>query len=146
MVALFWPHAVPRVASVCVCKTGSSLETIKSSNDISSLFECGKRFKSPYITFIVSARESSTEEEPFTHGPQGRVAFIAGKKLGNAVWRNRAKRRMRAICCDLGGPWPGSDIVFLAKSAVTRETYSKVLTTCGKTLSRAGFSVEIEAE
>ena len=122
------------------------METIKSSNDISSLFECGKRLKSPYVTFIVSPREATTEEEPFAHDPQGRVAFIAGKKIGNAVWRNSAKRRMRAICHDLGGPWPGYDIVFLAKSAVTRETYSKVLTTCGKTLSKAGFSVEIEAE
>lgn len=121
------------------------METIKSSNEISSLFEHGKRLKSPCVTFIISS-DASEKEEPFVHGLQGRVAFIAGKKLGNAVWRNRAKRRMRAICKDLGGPWPGYDVIFLAKSALTRETYSKVLTTCGKTLSRAGIAVETEAD
>lgn len=85
-------------------------------------------------------------EEPFAHDLQGRVAFIAGKKSGNAVWRNQAKRRMRAVCHDLGGPWPGYDVVFLAKRALTQETYSKVLYACGKTLSKAGIAVETEAE
>ena len=61
------------------------------------------------------------------HGQQGRVAFIAGKKNGNAVWRNSAKRRMRAICHELGGPWSGYDVVFLAKKATTENSYSKVL-------------------
>lgn len=120
------------------------METIKSSNEISSLFDHGRRFKSPYVTLLVLPRQQSIEEKPFTHDLQGRVAFIAGKKSGNAVWRNQAKRRMRAICRDLGGPWPGYDIVFLAKSTVMQETYSKVLYACGKTLLKAGFSVEAQ--
>lgn len=73
------------------------------------------------------------------HDLPGRVAFIAGKKLGNAVWRNSAKRRMRALCRDLGGPWPGFDVVFLAKSSLTSATYSKVLNACDKTLQRSSL-------
>lgn len=106
------------------------METIKSSSDISSLFSHGKRLHTPYLIFIVSPTKQ--------HGRPGRVAFVAGKKLGNAVWRNSAKRRMRAICKDLGGPWGDFDVIFLAKSGIGRVTYSKVLTACNETLNRAG--------
>lgn len=106
------------------------METIKSSTEISSLFTRGKRLHTPYLTFIVLKYEKQ-------HDQSGRAAFIAGKKLGNAVWRNSAKRRMRALCYDLGGPWEGSDVIFLAKSNITRVSYSKVLAACEDVLSRS---------
>jgi ribonuclease P protein component len=71
------------------------------------------------------------------HGQRGRVAFIAGKKLGNAVWRNRAKRRMRALCRDLKGPWDGYDVIFLAKPRTNEDSYSKVLNVCNALLAKA---------
>ena len=70
------------------------------------------------------------------HGLNGRVAFIAGKKLGNAVWRNRAKRRMRALCNDLNGPFPGYDTVFLARRSVTEANYEKMLSNLEKALAK----------
>ncbi|MGN0301936.1 MAG: ribonuclease P protein component [Anaerotardibacter sp.] len=93
--------------------------TIKSSTEISYIFSHGKRYTSASLTILVLKDQQ--------HGPQGRVAFIAGKKNGNAVWRNSAKRRMRAVCSELGGPWPGYDVVFLAKRRTTELSYSKVL-------------------
>lgn len=105
------------------------METIKSREDISDLFSNGKRLHTPYLTLIVLPTKQ--------HGPRGRVAFIAGKKLGNAVWRNGAKRRMRAVCRELGGPWSDLDVVFLAKSGICKCSYSKVLTACDETLKRA---------
>jgi len=107
------------------------LETIKSKADISDLFSSGKRLRTPYLTLIVLPAKQ--------HGPSGRVAFVAGKKSGNAVWRNSAKRRMRAVCHELGGPCPGYDVVFLAKSGICRAKYSKVLTACDEALKRAGM-------
>ena len=65
----------------------------------------------------------------------GRVAFIAGKRNGNAVWRNAAKRRLRALCRDLGGPWPNFDVIFLAKKPLLKASYSKVMNACEETLS-----------
>lgn len=107
------------------------VETIKSSTEISQLFSTGKRLKTPYLTLIVGEPFSELNRaEDVQHDRSGRVAFIAGKKLGNAVWRNRAKRRMRAICQDLGGPWPNKDVVFLARSSLCRAPYDKVLKTC----------------
>ena len=105
------------------------METIKSKADISDLFSSGKRLRTPYLTLIVLPAKQ--------HGLHGRVAFIAGKKSGNAVWRNSAKRRMRAICHELGGPFPNLDVIFLAKSGIMGSSYSKVHTACAETLKRA---------
>ena len=107
------------------------METITSSAEISQLFSNGKRVKTPYVTLIVGERRCGKprgDEEQ--HGPGGRVAFIAGKKLGNAVWRNSAKRRMRALCGEMGGPWPGKDVIFLARGAVCRASYQDVARSC----------------
>lgn len=111
------------------------MQTIKSSTEISQLFATGHRLHTPYLTIIVGQRDDrqSTYER---HGHSGRVAFIAGKKLGNAVWRNSAKRRLRALCRDMGGPWAGLDVIFLAKSGLTRASYSKVLKACGNVAER----------
>ena len=80
------------------------------------------------------------------HDREGRVAFIAGKKNGNAVWRNRAKRRMRALCRDLGGPWDGYDVIFLAKSSITGASYSKVLSAGDRTLDKSSLRSEGRAD
>lgn len=113
------------------------METIKSSTDISQLFSTGRRLKTPYLTLIVGDRSSETSRtEDAQHDHSGRVAFIAGKKLGNAVWRNRAKRRMRALCRELNGPWPRLDVVFLARSSLCQAPYHKVLKACSDVSDR----------
>jgi ribonuclease P protein component len=93
--------------------------TIKSNTDISAVFSLGKRYNSSGMTLIVL-------EAP-QHGPHGRVAFIAGKKNGNSVWRNAAKRKMRALCAECNGPWSGFDVIFLAKRNILTIPYHKLL-------------------
>lgn len=119
------------------------METITSSAEISQLFSSGKRLKTPYITFIVGEQTSehyrSNDEQ---HDHHGRVAFIAGKKLGNAVWRNSAKRRLRALCREMGGPWPGKDVVFLARGSLCNVPYQKVLQSCGSARKHLAFHEE----
>lgn len=111
------------------------MQTIKSSTEISQLFSTGYRLHTPYFTVIVGAQDDKQSNHE-RHDRNGRVAFIAGKKLGNAVWRNRAKRRLRALCMEMGGPWAGFDVIFLAKSGLTRASYSKVLKACGNVAER----------
>lgn len=106
--------------------------TIKAGTEISSLFAHGKRFSTPFFTIIVLKQQSQ-------HDLDGRVAFIAGKKSGNAVWRNGAKRRMREIARSYGAPWEGYDVVFLARNPILKASYSKVSNACEKALSKAGL-------
>ena len=108
------------------------MDTITSSADITRVFKQGKRFGRGSSQLIILKCEEQ-------HGRPGRVAFIAGKKLGNAVWRNRAKRRMRAACQQLGGPWEGFDIVFLANRHTTEVAFEKMVDGYRRTLDQAGL-------
>ena len=67
---------------------------------------------------IVQRRERKPDEIP---EPVTRVGYTASKKVGNAVLRNRAKRRMRAVVRDvLGRTGAGEvDIVLIARSGST---------------------------
>ena len=49
--------------------------------------------------------------------PQWRIGFTATKKIGNAVTRNRARRRMRALARNYLVPLaqPGTDYVLIAR-------------------------------
>lgn len=106
------------------------MEIIKSSAEITSLFAHGRRIHTSYLTLIVFQQRDRREY------PNGRVAFVAGKKLGNAVWRNKAKRRMRAICFDLQEYLPNYDVVFLAKRKITEDSYEAVKRACKDALKR----------
>ena len=103
---------------------------IKASTDISYIFSHGKRFSTPFVTVLVLKLESQ-------HDRKGRVAVIAGKKLGCAVWRNQSKRRMRALIHELGGPWDGYDVIFMARKPLLNSSYEAVKSACEKALKKA---------
>lgn len=109
------------------------MEIIKSSDDISEIFSSGKKYSNSFVSFIFKERAKDALTQ---HGLHGRVAFIAGKKWGNAVWRNSSKRRLRELCRSLNGPWEGYDVLFVAKPSLLEASYSKVLSTCEKTLMK----------
>jgi ribonuclease P protein component len=68
-------------------------------------------------SFILQARHRGVKEEAVGI----RVGYTCSKKVGNAVARNRAKRRMREVA-RLGLPqhgMPGWDYVLIGRAGVT---------------------------
>jgi len=59
-------------------------------------------------------------------GGPGRAAVVAGRRVGGAVQRNRAKRRLRAVLRAEGLP-DGFDIVVVAKSGAVVAPYPLLL-------------------
>jgi ribonuclease P protein component len=86
------------------------MRTLKSSNEIDTLFRSGRR-GSTDLVLVLSMRT------PERRGPEGRVIFVAGKKLGGAVVRNRCKRVLRDAVRRCDGPWDGFDVAIVARSA-----------------------------
>ncbi len=72
-------------------------------------------------------------------GTQGiRVGFTATKKIGNAVIRNRAKRRLRALAREIlpQRGQPGMDYVFIARYNTAKLPWSRLVGETQKALSR----------
>jgi ribonuclease P protein component len=63
-----------------------------------------------------------------------KVGFTATKKIGNAVKRNRAKRRLRALFCEYSPLLKDATYIFVAKQSINeishqqlKEDFKKVL-------------------
>lgn len=52
----------------------------------------------------------------------GRVAFLASKKVGNAVIRNRARRLMKESVRLSDIDFTGFDVIFIARNTIKKET------------------------
>lgn len=52
----------------------------------------------------------------------GRIAFLASKKVGNAVMRNRARRLMKESVRESGLDFTGYDVIFIARNTIKKET------------------------
>ncbi|MDO9712016.1 ribonuclease P protein component [Paracraurococcus lichenis] len=82
--------------------------------------------------------------------PQGglRLGFTATKKIGNAVIRNRAKRRLReAARLTLGAAPPaGWDLVLIARDETGRRAWDKLLGDLRGALRQAGVPLDAPAQ
>ena len=79
-------------------------------------------------------------ETPVRYGGCGRLAFIAGRKVGNAVVRNRCKRVVREAVRRASGPWPGRDIAFIARPGLLRADADDLDRSLARHLRRLGVS------
>ena len=87
------------------------------------------------IALNIQARERAPDE-PAGDGP--RVGFTCSKKVGNAVARNRAKRRLREAARALTPIHgrPGCDYVFIARSGTAERAWDRLLDDVKSALTR----------
>jgi len=69
---------------------------------------------------------------------QSRCGFVASRRIGNAVRRNRARRRMREVVRQY---WdlvePGWDVVWIARPALDAARFEQLQVACASLLSQA---------
>ncbi|KRE42855.1 ribonuclease P protein component [Knoellia sp. Soil729] len=67
-----------------------------------------------------------------------RVGFVVSKAVGNAVVRNRTKRRLRAVvAAELAGIPDGVDVVVRAQAAASQATFAELESALKPLLHRA---------
>ena len=103
---------------------------IRRRGEFQHVFEVGRRAHGRYLT-IVSA--------PSTDGASW-LGIVASRKIGGAVVRNRAKRLIREVVRTGNGPAVPSDLVVIAKAAVTTAKVDGVRSDFQMTLKRLGLS------
>lgn len=84
------------------------MRTLTSPTDIDRLFKHGHRANDSLLVLVASTTPDGRDQ-------RGRVMFVAGRKMGNAVVRNRCKRVLREAARRAGAPWPGRDAAFMAR-------------------------------
>ena len=86
------------------------METIKSKQEFERVFTGGKRASHRLVRITVLKVDE---------GGPGKVAFVAPRRLGNAVFRNRCKRVLREAARECALPRDGHKVILMA----TRNTH-----------------------
>lgn len=84
-----------------------TVERLRSGGDVRAVFAARQVVHGSFLVVHLRARGD--------HDP-GRATAVAGRKVGTATRRNRAKRRLRAAIAQVGLPG-GMDAVVVARSA-----------------------------
>ncbi|MDD5368881.1 MAG: ribonuclease P protein component [Anaerolineaceae bacterium] len=101
---------------------------LTSSTDFKRVRRTGKSYAHPLIVLQVSAGDH----------PGVRIGIAAGKTVGGAVQRNRAKRLLRAgLEPYLAQFRSGWDVVFIARAPIGQANFSQVQAAIQTLLERA---------
>lgn len=104
---------------------------LRRSADFERLRQVGRTAAHPLL--VVSAAPNDL--------PHNRYGIITSRRLGNAVQRNRARRRIRAALQYWQPHLPGGyDLVVIARPRVLDCPFDDLLAALGGLLTRAGLS------
>lgn len=107
--------------------------SLKQNHEFRRLYSKGKSAVSPY--FVIYCRK--------TGRPVSRLGITTGVKLGNAVKRNRARRRIRELYrTHEAGLLPGFDIVVVARTRAIYGRYAELERSFRQMTKKLGLTVQ----
>lgn len=115
-----WPVAVPRAVPDC------RPDELTSRNDVARVLTSGRAFHGDRVVVFVAPGS-------------GTVAFVAGRRVGGAVVRNRARRILRAAWWELAPRVrEGFDIALVARGTICATRSHELVPEVEGLLTRAG--------
>ena len=100
------------------------------TTDFNDVRKRGRSWSDRNLILVVAKRES------FNSNEHTRIGFIASKKIGNAVVRNKCKRRLRELISKIEIV-NGFDLVFIARKSIVSSRYDEIQASVISLLKRA---------
>ena len=114
------PECSPRPRPQEAQRLAAPLAVLRKRSDFVAANKTGRRGSTPGFLLLVNHRADGD--------PSIRAGFTVTKKIGNAVVRNRMKRRFRALARDVlpSHGLPGADHVMVGRSAGIERDFDKL--------------------
>ena len=167
MAAAYWLNAAPKVASACPLKRrgpavpssgnspgtpqgtssadpsfGRPIARLKKRPEFLRVARTRQKFVTPGLILQMRERESSEAEMPV------RVGFTVSRKVGNAVVRNRVRRRLREAAETIIPKYtPGNrDYVIIGRHQAFKLSFPSLLEDLERALKNLGAQRKVENE
>lgn len=112
----------------------NQLHRLTQATDFERVRRDGRSHAHPLIVLVTCRRPIEADAVL----PPTRCGFTAGKSVGGAVQRNRAKRLLREVVRQRYPTLPlGWDLLFIARAPLVRATFNDTQTTIDQLLRRA---------
>jgi len=109
---------------------------LRRSSDVVRVRQEGRRWPHPLIVLFVNPQPQGSSSVT-------RFAFVAGRHVGKATVRNRAKRRLREIVRrHLDQIEPGRDCLFVARQSIVSVEHAELEQAVLQLLTRAGLRAD----
>jgi ribonuclease P protein component len=117
---------------------GSSVGRLKRRADFLRVAAARRKWAAPGLILQVAPQPASEQPESETAEDSVRVGFTASRKVGNAVKRNRARRRLKALVREMiaTGADPGLDLVLIARPATVDRPFDELRRDLQQSLQR----------
>ncbi len=122
---------------------------LKGRKNFQELFTKGKRFSGTAVSIIVKKEMNVSNEIEAGRKPDAckttgtRIGISIGKKFGNAVERNKAKRRIRAIMRELVPSMRNGNYVIIRPVPVFKQyAFSEAKDELVRLLRKAGLLIQ----
>ena len=103
---------------------------LRRKSDFSAIYNKGKSVGERYV--VLFYKKNGLE--------YNRTAFLASKKVGKAVARNRARRLMKESVRQLDGHFPdGYDYIFIARNTINNSKCADVKKSIEAAMKKAGI-------
>lgn len=102
---------------------------LRKRNDFAAAYRKGRVYGNHLLVLRVVLHD----------GGVARFGFVAGKVVGNAVMRNRVKRRLRAAAAGMDVR-PGVDMVVGARKSASDASYHTLYKALAALIARAGLA------
>lgn len=124
----------------------SRIERLKKRPEFLRVAATRKKWAAPGL--ILQVKSHPAVALPTSTDGFLRVGFTVSKKVGNAVQRNRAKRRLRALAAQIlpHHALAGFDLVIIGRRTTLTRPYPKLAGDLLKALKKMGIAVPLSEE